>query len=309
MTVLNQELSNVQAARIKQQRRIIKLIVQYAINGVLTFVFIFPILFMVMSSLKPSNDAIFSDLRSFNAFLPVGNLTLDNYSAIFRKSQFGRFLFNSIFMSAIAIFLGVFINSMAAYALSRLKWKGQTVVLAGIIATLIIPFETVVIPLLLLVSKLPNFGLTKDGLAFTQGWLNTYQVQIIPFITSAFSIFLFYQFFKEIPVELDEAALVDGAGKFTIYRHIILPNSGPVIATVAILTFLGSWNSFLWPTMVVQSEDIRPVMIGMQYFFQQNTQWGEVMAYATMVTLPVLALFMAFQRSFVQSITSSGVKG
>ncbi|HEX2909759.1 MAG TPA: carbohydrate ABC transporter permease [Chloroflexia bacterium] len=309
MTVTNQELTNIALARSKRQRRIIKLVVQYTVNIVLVFVFIFPILFMIVSSFKPSNDAIFSDLRSFRAFLPVGDLTLDNYRSVFTKSQFGRFLFNSVFMAAIAVGLGIFINSMAAYALSRLKWKGQNLVLAIIIATLIIPFETIVIPLLLLVTKLPDFGLTSEGWAFTQGWLNTYQVQIIPFVCSAFSIFLFYQFFREIPVELDEAALVDGAGKFTIYRHIILPNSGPVIATVAIFTFLGSWNSFLWPTMVVQSEDIRPVMVGMQYFNQQNTQWGEVMAYATMVTLPVLALFLAFQRSFVQSITSSGVKG
>jgi multiple sugar transport system permease protein len=309
MTVANQELAGRALARSRQHKRLVKLVVQYVVNAVLVFVFIFPILFMVVSSFKPSNDAIFSDLRSFNAFLPVGDLTLDNYRSVFTKSQFGRFLFNSVFMSAIAIFLGVFINSMAAYALSRLKWRGQTLVLAIIIATLIIPFETIVIPLLLLVSKLPNFGLTSEGWAFTTGWLNTYQVQIIPFITSAFSIFLFYQFFREIPVELDEAALVDGAGRFTIYRHVILPNAGPVIATVAIFTFLGSWNSFLWPTMTVQSEDIRPVMVGMQYFNQQNTQWGEVMAYATMVTLPVLALFLAFQRSFVQSITSSGVKG
>jgi multiple sugar transport system permease protein len=309
MTETTPQISNEALASARKRRQLVKLVVQYVVNFVLVFVFIFPILFMVVSSFKGSNDAIFSDLRSFRAFLPVGDLTLDNYASVFSKSQFGRFLFNSIFMSAIAIGLGVFINSMAAYALSRLRWKGQNLVLAAIIATLIIPFETIVIPLLLLVSKLPNFGLTSEGLAFTQGWLNSYQVQIIPFITSAFSIFLFYQFFKEIPVELDEAALVDGAGKFTIYRAIILPNAGPVIATVAIFTFLGSWNSFLWPTMVVQSEDIRPVMIGMQYFFQQNTQWGEVMAYATMVTLPVLGLFMAFQRSFVQSITSSGVKG
>ena len=102
---------------------------------------------------------------------------------------------------------------------------------------------------------------------------------------------------------------MDGASRFQIYRKIVVPNSGPVFATVTILTFLATWNSFLWPTMTIQSEELRPVMVGMQYFFQQDTEWGEVMAYATMITIPVLLLFLVFQRSFVQSIASTGIKG
>jgi len=285
------------------------MIVQYVVNLLLVFAFIFPLLFMVSASLKPSNEVIFSDLQSIRGFLPIGNLTLNNYVAVFQLSPFLRFLFNSIFISTVAVLLGVFLNSMAAFALSRLKWKGQAFVLTIIIATLIIPFETIAIPLLLLVNNLPNLSLSGGGLALTQGWFDTYQVQIIPFITSAFSIFLFYQFFKGIPVELDEAALVDGASYFQIYRQIIIPNSGPVIATVAIFTFLGSWNSFLWPNMVIQSESVLAIMVGMNYVFQQNTQWGVVMAYATLVTLPVLALFLAFQRAFVASLAGSAVKG
>ena len=282
-------------------------VLQYIVNMLLAFAFIFPIVFMVMSSFK-TNDAIFADLRSFRAFLPVGDLSLDNYAGVFTKSKFPRFLFNSILVSAITIGLGLLVNSLAAYALSRLRWKGQKLVLAIIIATLIIPGEAVIIPLLLLVSKLPGVAF-DNGLTLTQGWLNTYHVQIVPFITSAFSIFLFYQFFQDIPKDFDEAALVDGANRLQIYRHVIVPSSGPVFATVAILNFLGTWNAFLWPIMTVQSEDIRPVMVGMQYFFQQNVQWGEVMAYATLVTLPVLALFIAFQGAFVRSIAGSGVKG
>lgn len=280
-------------------------LVQYAINVVLVFLFIFPILFMIMSSFKP-NDQIFLDLRSVRAFLPVGDLSLNNYQAVFEKSKFFRFLANSIFISSVTIILALVVNSMIAYALSRLKWRGQRLILAIIVATLIIPGETTIMPLLLMVSKFPNFSLTEG---FTQGWLNTYQVQIIPFIVSAFSIFLFYQFFRDIPKELDEAALVDGATRFQIYRKIVVPNAGPVFATVTILTFIGAWNAFLWPIMTVQSEELRPVMVGMQYFFQQDTEWGEVMAYATLITIPVLVLFLLFQRSFVQSIASTGIKG
>ena len=290
-------------------RRQISIMVQYAVNALLVLTFIFPLLFMVSASLKTSNDVIFSDMESIRGLVPVGALTLNNYVTVFQVSPFLRFLLNSIFISAVSVVLGVFLNSMAAFALSRLRWKGQALVLTIIIATLIIPFETIAIPLLLLVNNLPNLSLSGGGLALTQGWFDTYQVQIVPFITSAFSIFLFYQFFKGIPVELDEAALVDGASYFQIYRHIIMPNSGPVMATVAIFTFLGSWNSFLWPNMVIQSEDVRPIMVGMNYVFQQNTQWGVVMAYATLVTLPVLALFLAFQRAFVASLAGSAVKG
>nr|HET6905162.1 carbohydrate ABC transporter permease [Ktedonobacteraceae bacterium] len=295
--------------RTNRSRPQIGKIVQYAVNLLLVLVFIFPLLFMVSASFKGSNDVIFSDMESIRGLLPIGALTLNNYVTVFQVSPFLRFLLNSIFISTVSVVLGVFLNSMAAFALSRLKWKGQALVLTIIIATLIIPFETIAIPLLLLVNNLPNLSVSGGGIALTQGWFDTYQVQVIPFITSAFSIFLFYQFFKGIPVELDEAALVDGASYFQIYRQIIMPNSGPVIATVAIFTFLGSWNSFLWPNMVIQSEDVRPIMVGMNYVFQQNTQWGVVMAYATLVTLPVLALFLAFQRAFVTSLAGSAVKG
>ncbi|NTU82009.1 MAG: carbohydrate ABC transporter permease [Chloroflexales bacterium] len=288
-------------------RRRLNTTLYYVLLTVLALAFIFPLLFMFSASFK-TNDAIFADLRSLRAFLPVGELTLDNYVAVFTRSLFPRFLFNSLLIAAITVTLNLLFNSMAAYALSRLAWPGKALVLSVIIATLVIPGDTVVIPLLLLVSKLPSLSF-EGGLHMTPGWLNTYHVQIVPFLVSAFSIFLFYQFFQDIPRELDEAATIDGAGRWRIYTSVIVPISGPVFATVAILTFLSSWNSFLWPIMTVQSEEIRPVLVGMQYFFQQDTEWGEIMAYATLITLPILAFFLAFQRSFVQSIATSGLKG
>jgi multiple sugar transport system permease protein len=146
-------------------------------------------------------------------------------------------------------------------------------------------------------------------LKYVWGWLNTYEVQFVPFIANAFSIFLFTQYFSTIPPSIDEAARIDGASWFQIYRRIIVPLSGPAFATVAILTFLPAWNQYLWPAMVVQKEQLRPVMIGMQYFFQENVAWGEVMAYTSMITVPVLLVFLAFQRAFVSSIAATGVKG
>ena len=274
----------------------------------LLFFFTFPLLFMIASSFKGSNQQIFADLRSFRAFLPVGEVSLDNFRFVFENSNFPRYLLNSVIISAITIVLTIIINSMAAYALSRLKWPGQKLILAIIIATLIIPGQATLMPLLLLVANLPSLSFA-DGLSITKGWLDTYHVLIIPFVASAFSIFLFYQFFLEIPKDLDEAAMVDGATRFQIFYKIIVPISGPVFATVAILTFIGSWNTFLWPIMTIQSDELRPVMVGLQFFFQQNVQWGQVMAYATLITIPVLVFFFIFQNAFVRSIATTGIKG
>ena len=275
---------------------------------VLVFFFAFPIVFMFISSLKP-DEQIFADLSSVRAFLPVGDLSLDNYRATFDKVPAGRFLLNSIVMSGVVVILGLFINSLAAFGLSRIQWRGRGFVLSVVLATLAVPFETFALPLLWWVNKLPNAGFSDGILILSQGWLDSYKVQVIPFIANAFSIYLFYSYFQSIPKELDEAAKVDGASWFRIYRSVIMPLSGPAIASVAILTFLPAWNQYLWPLMVVQSEDRRPVMVGVSYFFQLNVEWGPMMAYSTLITLPVLALFLAFQRLFIGSIASSGVKG
>lgn len=270
----------------------------------LCFVFGLPLVFMFVSSFKPDLQ-IFSDLGNLKAFLPVGDISLENYSGVFGRVPFAQFMMNSVIITVVTVVLGIVVNSMAAFALARIGFKGGGMVLGIILATLIVPFETLALPLLWWSNKLPFLG--PEG--FTEGWLDTYQVQIIPFIANAFSIFLFYQYFDSIPKELDEAAKVDGAGWFRIYRSIVMPLSGPAVATVAILTFLPMWNQYLWPLMAVQSEELRPVMVGIDYFKQLNVSWGQIMAYASIITAPVLVLFVAFQRAFINSIASSGVKG
>ena len=267
----------------------------------LSLVFGLPLVFMIVSSFKPDLQ-IFDDLGSFNAFLPVGTLNMDNYFGVFDRVPFVTFLLNSVLISVSTVAFGLVVNSMAAFALSRMNFRGQKVVLGVILATLIVPFETMALPLLWWVNTIPYF----DG---SQGWLDTYAVQIVPFVANAFSIYLFYQYFDSIPKELDEAAKVDGAGWFRIYRSIIMPLAGPAVATVAILTFLPAWNAYLWPLMVVQSEELRPAMVGIDYFKQLNVSWGQIMAYASIITVPVLVMFIAFQRAFINSIASSGVKG
>ena len=134
-------------------------------------------------------------------------------------------------------------------------------------------------------------------------------MQIVPFIADALTIFLFVQYFRDLPGELIEAARVEGASWWQVYAKILMPLSGPVIATAAILKFLVMYNQYLWPLIVVQEEGYRPVLVGLQYFFQLNTAWGEIMAYLTLITLPVLAFYLFLQRAFIASIASTGVKG
>ncbi|MDJ0756981.1 MAG: carbohydrate ABC transporter permease [Ardenticatenaceae bacterium] len=270
----------------------------------LAVIFIFPVIFMLMSSLKPT-EQLLRDSASFRAFLPVGDISLDNYRAMFDRAPVMRFLFNSLLVTSITVSLGLLINSMIAFAIAVMRWSGRGTIMAIIIATLVVPFDTIAVPLLLIVSKLPS--ISAEGL--TTGWINTYHVQIIPFIAQAFIIFLFVQFFKDLPYELVEAARIDGAGWFYIYARVFVPISGPVFSTAAILMIIPMWNQYLWPLMTVQSEALRPVMIGLSYFFQLNVAWGEVMAFLSFITIPVLIFYLLIQRTYTESIAASGIKG
>ncbi len=282
----------------------LRLIVRYAVLTLIAVIFVFPLVFMLMSSLKPDQQLL-ADTASLRAFLPVGDVSFDNYAAAFRRAPVGLFILNSVMITGVTVVLSMLACSMAAFAFVFIGWKGRDFILTIILATLIVPFETIAIPLLLIASKLPWLGL--DG--FTTGWLNSYHVQIVPFIADGLTVFLFVQFFKDLPGELIEAARVEGASWWQIYRRIVMPLSGPVLATAAILKFLYMYNQYLWPLMVVQEEGYRPVMVGLQYFFQLNRAWGEIMAYLSMITVPVLAFYLYLQRAFIASIASTGVKG
>lgn len=277
---------------------------RYALLVIGAVIFIFPLLFMLMSSLKPDAQLL-ADTSSMRAFLPVGDVSFDNYIGAFKRAPVATFIFNSVLVTGVTVILSLFVCSLAAFAFVFLNWRGRDAVLAIIIATLIVPFETIAIPMLIVVNNLP--WLSTDG--FSVGWLNSYRVQVVPFIADGLTIFLFVQFFKDLPRELIEACRVEGATWFQIYRKVVMPLSGPVLATGAILKFLAMYNQYLWPLMVTQDEGFRPVMVGLQYFFQLNPVWGEIMAYLSVITVPVLAFYLVLQRAFISSIASTGVKG
>ncbi|MEM9625964.1 MAG: carbohydrate ABC transporter permease [Pseudomonadota bacterium] len=292
-------------AAVADDNRGLRLFTRYAVLVLVAVIFIFPLLFMAMSSLKPDQQLLL-DTNSLRAFLPVGDISFDNYGAAFERAPIGIFVFNSVLITGLTVALTLFVCSLAGFAFVFLEWNGRTVIFSILLATLIIPYETIFIPLLLMASQMPWIGL--DG--FEIGWLNTYRVQILPFIADGLSIFLFVQFFKDLPRELIEASRVEGASWWFIYRKVVMPLSGPVIATAAILKFLFMYNQYLWPLMVVQDEGIRPVMVGLRYFTDQlNVPWGEVMAYLTIITVPVLAFYLVLQKAFIASVASTGVKG
>ncbi len=283
----------------------LRLAARYAVLVLVALVFAFPLVFMVISSLKPDLQLL-QDTGSLRAFLPVGDISLDNYYAAFERAPIGLFMMNSVMITVITVSLSLVICSVAAFSFTFLNWTGRDVVLSIVLATLIIPFETIAIPLLLEVSRLPWIGV--EGIEW--GWLNTYRVQIIPWIVDALTIFLFVQYFKDLPKELIEAARAEGASWFQIYYKVVMPLSGPVVATGAILKSLKMYNEqYLWPLIVVQDEAHRPIMVGLGYFFQLDVAWGELMAYLTLISVPVLVFYLVLQRAFIASIASTGVKG
>jgi multiple sugar transport system permease protein len=284
-------------------RKGIRLGSTYLVMSLLAIFFLFPIVFMLVSSFKNNETQVLTDMSTLYAFVPRGELGLQNYADVFEQLDFGQLMFNSVVMVGATVFAGLAVNSLMAYALARLRFRGRGFLLGVVVALIIIPFEAVAIPLLLVVNRLPWFGGATT-------WLDTYHVQIIPFIADAFSIFLFYQFFISLPKDLEEAAFVDGAGVVRIFWNIVLPLSRPVFATVAILQFITHWGDFLWPLMVTRGPEVRPLMIGMQQFFGLDPKiWGDIMAFASMITVPVLIIFLLFQKWFVQSVASTGIKG
>ena len=290
----------------QRRRSLVAKVLQYGLHVLLVAFFLLPLVFMFVSAFKGDEMQLLRDMGSLKAFVPTGDLSWQNFRDVFERTTFARAFFNSVFTVGVTVALGLVVNSMLAYALARFRFRGRELLLATVVALIIIPFEAVAVPLLLLVNELPWVG----GEGFTTGWLDSYHVQIIPFIANAFSVYLFYQFFIALPRDLEEAALMDGASRWRIYWSIVMPLSKPVIATVAVLQFLGRWGDLLWPVMAVRGEQYATLPLAMQTFFGQfPRQWGDVMAFAAMATLPTLVLFIVFQRWFVSSAISSGVKG
>jgi multiple sugar transport system permease protein len=258
-------------------------------------VFVAPIGYLFLGSFKPSGHA----MDGLSAFVP-NHLTLHNYSGMLGRfnspstGYFTQFYLTSLIVSLAVVCGGLVVNSMAGYALARLRWRGRQAVLLTVIVLIILPFQAIAVPLFYMLNGLRNTDL----------------VQFLPFVANAMSIYLFYTFFTGLPKEMEEAASIDGAGPWRTFVTIIVPMAKPAYATVTILTFLTSWSSFLWPVMMVDQPNVRPLPLEISVFQGQPPyDWGQIFAFGVLMVAPVLLVFLIFQRWFVSGVAASAVKG
>lgn len=269
----------------------------YLVASIASIVFMIPFFWAVVSSLKT-----WQEIRSLPPTILPAVPQWHNYVDIFARSDYGRWAENTLFLVVVSVTGTVFSASLAAYSFARFRFPGRDLMFIITLSTMMLPAEVTLIPTYLLYYLL--------------GWLNTYLPLTVPywFGGSAFFIFLLRQFFMTIPLELDEAAKLDGASYFRIYWNIILPLSGPVLATVAIISSIFQWNSFILP-LIILNDDIRfPLSIGIRYFYISPSSEGIptdhlLMAGSVLMTMPIVLLFFLAQRYFVRGVVMSGIKG
>ncbi|MFD6032810.1 carbohydrate ABC transporter permease [Cellulosimicrobium cellulans] len=250
-----------------------------------------PFIWMALGSFKTQGELLQRPITWWPE-----NPTLDNYERWLSQLNYGQYFTNSIVV-AVAVVLGnIVFCSMVGYALAKMQFPGKKVLFALVMLTLMVPGVVTLVPMFVLVS---NMGL-----------VNTYPALILPFLAGPLGVFLMRQFMLGIPDALIEAARIDGAGEFRVFFRIVLPQCGPPLATLSILTFLGSWNNFLWPLVVAQTENMYtlPVALSLYSVGSNGTYYGLLMAGSVLVVTPILILFLFLQRYFVQGIAMTGIK-
>ncbi|MCB2359965.1 carbohydrate ABC transporter permease [Clostridium estertheticum] len=278
------------------KKGIVKKTLDYIVLIITAIIFMFPLIWMVVSSFK-SETAIMSDVTSIKAFMlpKIGKEILNNYVEIFQQLPIIKAELNSLFYIIIIIVLSLLVNSLAGYAFARLKFPFKNFIFAVLLSFMIIPAQTIMLPMFSMVYKL--------------GWVNSYLGLIFPAIASPFYIFLFRQTFLKIPKEIEEAARIDGAGSYTIFFKLIMPLAKPIYATVSILTFIALWNDFLWPVMIISDPTKQTIQMALSTLFSvQPVNHGHIMAGLSVVTVPVVILFLFLQKYYVQGIASAGSK-
>lgn len=258
------------------------------ISAILALMTIFPLLWMVSIAFKPAAESFSSDL------IPQSP-TFDNFLYVLTGVPFIRYMLNSFFVSATVTIVALFFHTMAGYALARLRFPGREIIFLAIFSTFLVSLPVVIVPLFIIVKAM--------------GMINSYAGLIVPAIFNAFGIFLLRQYYLSLPREIEEAAVIDGAGYWRIYWSIILPLSRPIMSALAILFFLANWNSFLWPLTITSNPNLWMVQVGIANFKSQySASWNYMMAASTIVAIPTLILFVIFQRQIMDSLKTSGLK-
>ncbi|WP_252312162.1 carbohydrate ABC transporter permease [Sinobaca sp. H24] len=272
----------------------VKKLVEYVLLTLLAFFFIFPLLWMVSSSMK-SEESIYQDLNSVQALLPSFQITewLSTYTELFSRFDIGTYLFNSVFYALLVTAGAIVVNAMAGYAFAKFRFKGKNIMFSLLLAMLIIPVETIIITQFTIIH---NLGLVDNRLAV-----------IIPLIANAFFIYLFRNFFIAVPDSVIESAKMEGAGHWTIFWRIMLPMSKPAVATVGTLAFIGSWNDYIWPLMILTDSDKYPLQVAITSINATEPVFiNQVMAILTISTIPLIIVYIVAQKYLLQGLSSSG---
>ena len=264
----------------------------YALLTIYAIITVIPFLWAFSASFKPLSEIVSGEPN----FIPQ-NFTFDNYKQIFlQEPLFWRWLFNSVLIAFCVTILNLLLNSMAGYALARLRFVGKRFWFLLILAVLAVPAQITLIPTFLILKAI--------------GWLNTYQGMIVPSMVNATFIFMMRQFFVNFPKELEEAAQLDGLNTLGIFRHIVLPLAKPALAAQAVFVFMGSWNNFLLPVVILFDPEMFTLPLGLNTFKGQYiSYWNYIMAASMVFTLPALGIYAFFNRYFIQSVTFTGGKG
>ncbi|NLJ74101.1 MAG: carbohydrate ABC transporter permease [Firmicutes bacterium] len=272
-------------------RKVVGKLVTHLILMIGLVIMIIPFLWMVTTSLKEIWE-VFTPQMQWLPETPIWQ----NYVDAWNYAPFGRYYLNTAFVSISVVVLQLTICSLAAFALSRLEFPGRDIIFYGILGTMMLPGTIMLVPSYLVLHWL--------------GWIDTYWALIIPAVFNAFGIFLLRQFFMTIPKDLDDAAIIDGCSRFGVLWRMIIPLSKPALAAIGLMTFMGQWNSFMWPLIVTNSENMRTITVGISMFKDQfSNMWTLMMAASTTATIPLLILFFFSQRFFIEGITLTGMKG
>ncbi|MFL5738282.1 MAG: carbohydrate ABC transporter permease [Actinomycetota bacterium] len=257
----------------------------------IALVMILPLLWMVVTSLETLNET-----RTFPPVLFPHSAQVGNYSEVLRQVPFARWFTNTLIVTSLSVIGNLVFCSLAGYAFARIKFFGRDVIFLIVLATLMIPFQVVIIPTFLIVKDL--------------GLIDTLGALVVPNLAGAFGIFMLRQFFKTLPVELEEAARIDGASRLGVLVKIVLPLSGPALATLAVITFMWTWNDFLWPLVVIFSPQNYTLQLGLATFQGAHASNTNLLMAANVMSLvPVLVLFFVAQRYFIRGIATTGLKG
>ena len=277
-----------------KEKDILKRVLFYGGNAIVALIFVSPLLWMIAASLKPEAQ-IFSDMSTIRTFWPTA-ATLGNYVEVFTRANMMKFILNSLFYVFVIVILDLAVNSVCGYALAKFDFPGKELLLTVVISLMVLPMEAIMLPLYKEVASL--------------GWVNTWAGLIVPFVGKCFSIYMFRQFFLDIPDDLLEAAAIDGCGPVKTFFTIVMPISGTVYATIFILDFVAHWNDFMWPMLVVTGEDMRTIQLAIQTFFgSKPIHYGAIMASLTISAIPMLLMFVFLQKYYVEGIASTGIKG